>query len=145
MANYYDWIKVLHVLAVISWMVGMLYLPRLFVYHTRAKQEESAYGIFVEMERRLLKVIMAPAMIVTYVTGLMMAHVYGLHSLGDWFMVKFIAVLAMSGFHGYLSVCAKQFQQKSNRKTECFFRLINEVPAVLMTVILAMVIVKPFN
>lgn len=139
----YDWIKALHVIAVISWMAGMLYLPRLFVYHCEAEAGSKQSETFKIMERRLLKAIINPAMIVTWLAGLYLAWA-GHWYLSGWFHVKFTLVLVMSGIHGFLSRCVKDFAADRNQRSQKFYRIINEVPTLLMILIVIMVVVKPF-
>ncbi|MCP1829009.1 putative membrane protein [Bradyrhizobium sp. USDA 4518] len=139
----YAWVKALHIVAVISWMAGMLYLPRLFVYHCEAEVGSRQSETFKIMERRLLKGIINPAMIVTWLAGLFLVWA-GHWYLSGWFHVKFALVLAMSGIHGFLSRCVKDFAADRNQRTQKFYRIINEVPTVLMILIVIMVVVKPF-
>lgn len=139
----YDWIKALHVIAVISWMAGLLYLPRLMVYHCDAPAGSAQSETFKVMERRLLKAIMNPAMIVTWLAGLWLAW-DGSWYLAGWFHAKFALVLAMSGFHGALSRWVKDFAADANRRAPRFYRVANEVPTLLMIGIVILVIVKPF-
>ncbi|MFG1376460.1 protoporphyrinogen oxidase HemJ [Xanthobacter autotrophicus] len=139
----YSWIKALHVIAVISWMAGMLYLPRLMVYHCAAVAGSVQSETFKVMERRLLKAIMNPAMIVTWVAGLYLAYAGGWYMAG-WFHAKFALVLALSGFHGALSRWVRDFAQDQNTRPARFFRIANEVPTLLMVGIVILVVVKPF-
>ena len=139
----YDWIKVLHVIAILSWMAGLLYLPRLMVYHCDAPKGSPQSETFKVMERRLLKAIMNPAMIVAWLAGLWLAWDGGWLASG-WFHVKLALVLAMSGFHGALSRWVKDFAADANRRAPRFYRVANEVPTLLMIGIVIMVIVKPF-
>ncbi|MFT0859993.1 protoporphyrinogen oxidase HemJ [Ancylobacter sp. G4_0304] len=139
----YDWIKALHVIAVISWMAGMLYLPRLMVYHCAAEAGSVQSETFKVMERRLLKAIMNPAMIVTWLAGLWMVWEAGWYT-APWFHAKFALVLAMSGFHGALSRWVKDFAADRNTRPARFYRIANEVPTLLMIGIVVLVIVKPF-
>ena len=139
----YEWIKALHVIAVISWMAGLLYLPRLMVYHCDAPAGSAQSETFKVMERRLLKAIMNPAMIVTWLAGLWLAWDGGWY-LAGWFHAKFALVLAMSGFHGALSRWVKDFAADANRRAPRFYRVANEVPTLLMIGIVILVIVKPF-
>ncbi len=139
----YEWIKALHILAVIAWMSGMLYLPRLFVYHVAAAPGSQQSETFKVMERRLLKAIINPAMIVTWVAGLYLAyasHVFAAH----WMSAKFLLVIMMSGVHGFLSVCTRKFANDENSRSANFYRVINEVPTVLLILIVILVVVKPF-
>lgn len=139
----YEWIKALHVVAIISWMAAILYLPRLMIYHCSAEAGSVQSETFKVMERRLLKAIMTPAMIVAWGTGLFLAWKGG-WLLTGWFHVKFAAVLGMSAAHGFLAGQVRVFSQDRNRRPARFFRIINEVPTVLMLVIVVMVVVKPF-
>ncbi len=139
----YLWIKALHVIAVIAWMAGMLYLPRLFVYHCEAERGTSQSETFKIMERRLLRAIMTPAMIVVWLTGLYIAF------SGDWLRApwlhgKLLLVLAMSGVHGFLAAQVRAFAEDRNTRPARFYRILNEVPTVLMVAIVVLVIVKPF-
>jgi putative membrane protein len=139
----YDWLKAVHVLAVISWMAGMLYLPRLMVYHVDAAPGSVQSETFKIMERRLLKGIMNPAMIVTWVLGLYLAWAaFGFK--GGWLHGKILLVVLLSGVHGYLVGRVRDFAEDRNTKSGRFYRIINEVPAVLMVGIVILVIVKPF-
>ncbi len=139
----YNWVKVLHVLAIISWMAGMLYLPRLFVYHAGVEPGSATSQLFKVMERRLNTAIMIPAMIVAWLTGLWLAYEAGFFRQG-WFHGKLALVIAMSGVHGLLSARLRDFAQDCNQKTHRYFRILNEVPTVLMIGIVILVIVKPF-
>ena len=139
----YEWIKAFHVIAVISWMAGMLYLPRLFVYHVEAEKGSVQSETFKVMERRLLRGVINPAMIVTWVLGLYLAW-DGNWLMSGWFHVKFFLVLVMSGVHGMFSRWVREFGQDRNTRSQKFYRIINEIPTVLMIAIVIMVIVKPF-
>jgi putative membrane protein len=139
----YLWIKALHVIAVISWMAGMLYLPRLFVYHCEAEIGSKQSETFKVMERRLLKGIINPAIIVAWAAGLYLAWDGGWFPHA-WFHVKLTAAVVMSGVHGYFSRWQKAFAADRNQHSQKFFRIINEVPTILMILIVIMVIVKPF-
>ncbi|MGO4175647.1 protoporphyrinogen oxidase HemJ [Bosea sp. TAF32] len=139
----YEWIKAFHVVAVISWMAGMLYLPRLMVYHAEAQIGSIQSETFKIMERRLLKGIINPAMILTWVLGLYLSW-YGFAFKGGWLHAKLLLVLILSGIHGVLVKHVRAFAQDKNQKSPRYFRILNEVPAVLMLVIVILVIVKPF-
>jgi protoporphyrinogen IX oxidase len=139
----YEWIKALHVIAVISWMAGMLYLPRLFVYHCQAELGSKQSETFKIMERRLFKAIINPAMIVSWLAGLYLAWAGQLFSAG-WFHGKLLLVLILSGVHGMFSRYVKDFAADRNKHSEKFYRVINEVPTILMIGIVILVIVKPF-
>ena len=145
MEEYFLWYKVIHIVAVISWMAGLLYMPRLFAYHTRAKPRSEMDKTFQIMEERLLRIIMNPAMILTYIFGTVIAYIYGLQALGVWFHIKLSAVIGLSVFHGLLAKWRKEFARGENKKSEKFFRAVNEVPTILMVLIVVMVVVKPFE
>jgi len=139
----YGWIKALHVIAVISWMAGMLYLPRLFVYHCEAEIGSKQSETFKVMERRLLKAIINPAMIVTWLAGLYLAWA-GHWYLSGWLQLKFVLVLVLSAIHGFFVRCVRAFAADKNQRSQKFYRVINEVPTVLMIGIVILVVVKPF-
>jgi putative membrane protein len=139
----YLWLKAFHVIAVIAWMAGMLYLPRLFVYHCDAPKDSIQSETFKIMERRLLKAIINPAMIVTWVLGLILVWQGGWYASG-WLHAKVLLVLILSGVHGFLSRMVKDFAADRNTRPAKFYRLMNEVPTVLMIGIVILVIVKPF-
>ena len=139
----YDWLKALHVIAIIAWMAGMLYLPRLFVYHAAAKPGSEMSETFKVMERRLLRAIINPAMTAAWIFGLWMAwegDLWGQH----WFQAKLALVIAMSALHGYLSRWRLDFEKDDNRHSARFYRMVNEIPTVLLIGIVILVIVKPF-
>jgi protoporphyrinogen IX oxidase len=139
----YEWLKAFHIIAVIAWMAGMLYLPRLFVYHCDADIGSIQSETFKVMERRLLKAIINPAMIATWVFGLWLAWSGGWFS-APWLHVKLALVLAMSGVHGVLARYVKDFAVDRNRHSKKFYRIINEVPTVLMILIVLVVVLRPF-
>ena len=145
LASWREWITALHVISVIAWMAGMFYLPRLFVYHADATEGSPQSETFKVMERRLLRGIINPAMIATWLFGLMLVLTPGVIDWSEgWAWVKAASVLAMSGLHGFLSRCRKDFAADSNARPAKFYRAINEVPTVLVIIIVIMVIVKPF-
>lgn len=137
------WIKALHILAVIAWMAGMLYLPRLFVYHAGATVGTPQSETFKVMERRLLKGIMLPSMIITWAAGLWLAYSTFAFQ-GGWLHAKIALVVAMSGLHGYLSASARKFAEDRNVKSALHWRVMNEVPTVILVLIVILVVVKPF-
>jgi len=139
----YEWIKALHVIAVISWMAGMLYLPRLFVYHCEAEIGSKQSETFKIMERRLLRAIINPAMILTWLAGLYLAWSGHLFSAG-WLHGKLLLVIILSGVHGFFSRWVKYFAKDQNTRILSFYLIINEVPTVLMIGIVILVVVKPF-
>lgn len=139
----YDWLKALHVISVIAWMAGMLYLPRLYVYHCEATPGSTESETFKVMERRLLKAIINPAMGATWIFGVLIAWL-GHHWDQPWFWAKVILVLGMQGAHGGLARWQREFAEDRNRHSQRFYRFINEVPTLLMIGIVILVIVKPF-
>jgi putative membrane protein len=139
----YLWLKAFHVIAVIAWMAGMLYLPRLFVYHCDAPKDSIQSETFKIMERRLLKAIINPAMAVTWVLGLYLVWDGGWYRSG-WMHAKFALVLIMSGLHGVYVRRLKEFAADRNTRPAKYYRILNEVPTVLMIGIVILVIVKPF-
>lgn len=144
-ATHYLWFKALHLIAVISWMAGIFYLPRLYVYHAEAEKGSELSETLKIMERKLLKIIMNPAMIATWVLGLLMLHANPEIMTGQgWMHAKLTLVLCMSGFHGYLAYTRKIFLRDENKKTHKFYRKINEVPTLLMMAIVILAVVKPF-
>ena len=142
--NAYLAFKALHLIAVISWMAGLLYLPRIFVYHAEVKTDSEAYNIFTIMELRLMKYIMNPAMVATWIFGIWLVYLAG-HEIAMqlWMQIKLILVIILSGFHGFLSKCRKNFYNKVNSKTSKFFRIINEIPTVMLIIIIFLVIFMP--
>ena len=139
----YLWLKAFHAIAVIAWMAGMLYLPRLFVYHSETLKGSIQSETFKIMERRLLKAIINPAMIVTWVLGLYLVWDGGWYTSG-WMHAKFALVLIMSGLHGVYVSRLKDFAADKNTRPAKYYRILNEVPTVLMIGIVILVIVKPF-
>jgi putative membrane protein len=142
-SGYYLWFKSLHVIAVIAWMAAMLYLPRLFVYHCAAEKGSVQSETFKVMERRLLRAIMNPAMMVTWVVGLWLAWDAFSFS-GGWLHAKIALVLLLSGVHGYFSKAVRMFAEDANTKSSRHWRMMNEVPTVIMIAVVILVIVKPF-
>jgi putative membrane protein len=140
---FYPWLKAFHIMAVIAWMAGMLYLPRLFVYHCETAPGTAEYERFKVMERKLMRVIINPSMIAVWILGLLLAETQGVWSQ-PWFHAKLLLVIALSGLHGMLSRWRRDFEHARNAKTQRFFRIVNEVPAVLMAGIVILVVVKPF-
>ena len=137
------WLKALHVFAVISWMAGLLYLPRLFVYHCAAEKGSVQSGTFKVMEQRLFRLIMNPAMVVVWVTGPWLAWAQGMYH-DRWLMAKFALVIALTGYHHALGYWRKDFAADRNVRGQRFYRYANEVPTLLMVGIVILVIVKPF-
>ena len=140
---YYDIIKSFHLVAVISWMVGLLYLPRLFVYHNDTKYNTDLDQIFLLMENRLLKIIMMPAIVLTYVLGFTLVYYNNYLITEYYFILKIFFVLFLTIFHLYLSRLYKSFEKGYRIKTTIFYKKINEIPTILMIIIILLVIVKP--
>ena len=143
-SEYQLWIKAVHVIFVIFWMVGMFYLPRLYVYHCQVSPNSEADETFKVMERKLLRVIMNPAMAVSFITGilLILATSAGAPGTGYWMHIKLALVLAMAALHGMLASYRKAFVRGENQKSEQFFRCLNEVPTTLVIIIVLLVVVK---
>ena len=141
----YEWVKALHVVSVIAWMAGMMYLPRLFVYHAESTVGSDKSETFKVMERRLYRGIITPAMLATWIFGLWLAFGFGIvdFSMG-WMWLKAAMVIALSGVHGWYGSLLRTFQQDRNTRTHKFFRAINEIPFIIAIVIVIAVIVKPF-
>jgi len=143
--HHYDWVKAFHVIAIISWMAGMLYLPRLYVYHATADKGSELSEMLKIMERKLLRMIINPAMILAWLLGLSMIYANPtMLTSGKWLHVKLTAVILLQIFHALLSRWRKAFLKDENTYTAGFYRKVNEIPAVLMVIIVIMVIVKPF-
>ena len=138
-----EWVKALHVISVIAWMAGLLYLPRLFVYHSVAETGSVQSETFKVMERRLLRAIVNPAMIATWAFGLWLAW-RGFAFTGGWLHAKILLVLLLSGLHGYLAGAVRRFAEDRNDKPARHWRIVNEAPTVLMILIVILVVVKPF-
>jgi putative membrane protein len=143
MLAYYDWIKAAHVISIIAWMAGMLYLPRLFVYHARAPKGSELSETFKVMERRLLRGIINPAMVAAWIFGLLMVWL-GDHWREGWLHAKLALVIVMQIVHAGLSRWRRDFAKDANTHSDRFYRMVNEVPTVLLIGIVILVIVKPF-
>jgi putative membrane protein len=145
LSEYYRWIKAFHIIAMIAWMAGMFYLPRLYVYHTQVEKGSAQSELFKVMERRLLRFIINPAMIVTIIFGILLLVTPNLIDWSaGWIHIKLAAVVLLTGFHGFLAKWRKAFERDANIHSEGFYRKMNEVPTILMIVIVIMVVVKPF-
>jgi protoporphyrinogen IX oxidase len=145
MGDLYSWIKALHVISVIAWMAGMFYLPRLYIYHVAAPVGSPQSETFKVMERRLLRAIINPAMVATFIFGIWMLVLLGTSVWSQgWWHVKLTMLVLMSAYHGLIARWRRDFEADSNRRSAKFYRFANEVPTVLMIVIVIMVIVKPF-
>ena len=142
--NSYLLLKSLHLIAVISWMAGLLYLPRIFVYHVENYEKEEVTNIFEVMERRLYNFIMRPAMVLTWLFGLFLIHLNGIESFSNlWLQIKFVLVIILTGYHEYLGKCLRSLKDRTNNKTAKFFRIINEIPTILLIFIVFIVVFKP--
>ncbi len=145
LASAYPWVKALHLISVIAWMAGLLYLPRLFVYHCDAAPGSAQSATFKTMERRLLRGIMTPAMIAVYVFGIALALTPGIVDWGSgWIHAKLALVVALTGYHGALGRWRGAFAVDANTRPARFYRLANEVPTAVMVGIVILVVVKPF-
>ena len=141
----YLWLKVVHILAVISWMAGLFYLPRLFVYHTTQVVGSDADALFKLMEQRLMMVIMRPAAAVALVAGVATAYAAGFGWGEKWLLLKLLGVVGLCFYHGLLEKHLAAFARGDRLKSERYFRLINEVPTLLLIWIVILVVVKPFS
>lgn len=145
LVEHYLIIKSLHLISVIAWMAGLFYLPRLFVYHADLPKQSETAALFKIMERRLLRIIMNPAMIATWIFGLLLIAGSGPSIFKEgWMHLKLTAVILMTGVHHILSAKRKAFEQDQNTKSAKYYRILNEVPTVLLIIIVFAVIVKPF-
>ena len=144
LADYIDWFLAFHIIAVIAWMSGMLYLPRLFVYHTETQPGSEGSERFKVMERRLLRGIINPSMIAVWILGPLLAWLTGAY-LDTWLQIKFVLVIILSGMHGFFVRCWRDFEADRNTRSARFYRIANEVPALLMVAIVILVVVKPFS
>jgi protoporphyrinogen IX oxidase len=139
----YEWVKALHVISIIAWMAGLLYLPRLMVYHAVSEPGSQQSETFKIMERRLLKAIMTPAMVASWLFGLWAMWETQAWTQG-WFHAKLFLVLLMSAFHGFCAVWVREFADDRRRRRQRFYRFANEFPTLLMVAIVILVIVRPF-
>ena len=142
--NSYLLFKSLHLIAVISWMAGLLYLPRIFVYHVENINDQNSTNIFKTMEKKLYFYIMMPAMILSWIFGLILISIVGFDILSaTWIQLKLIFVVLLTFYHFYLGQCLKKFTFEQNNKTSKFFRIINEIPTILLILIVFIVVFKP--
>ncbi|MDC0454514.1 protoporphyrinogen oxidase HemJ [Candidatus Pelagibacter sp.] len=142
--NSYLLFKSLHLIAVISWMAGLLYLPRIFVYHVENKDKKEATDIFEVMEKRLFFYIMRPAMILTWIFGLILIYLNGIEIFSQlWMQIKIVLVILLSGYNDYLRKCLVSLKNNSNTRSAKFFRIINEIPTVMLIFVVFLVIFKP--
>ena len=141
MINVYLFIKAIHIISFTAWMAGMFYLPRIFVYHSEKNLEISTYNKFLVMERKLIKIIMTPAMLATWFLGFALILIN--NSIELWLLIKIFLVILMSACHGFFIKCYKDFYNKKNRYNHKFFRVINEIPTLLLVIIVFFVVFKP--
>jgi putative membrane protein len=139
----YLWLKAAHIVVVIAWMAGMLYLPRIFVYHAGVEKTSDTSQLFKVMEARLLRYIMTPAMIAVWISGLWLAWWGGFYRSG-WLHTKIALVLVLSGLHGFLSQRVRKFSEDRNQSSQKFYRVVNEIPTVILIGIVILVVLKPF-
>ena len=140
MGNVYQWVKIFHVMFVVAWMAGLLYLPRIFVYHSMDETTSETSNVFKLMEKRLYYFIMYPSALIVWITGIYMAYVLGLYG---WLVIKFLFVIVLTLYHVNLGRYLNDFANDKNKKKTRFFRMINEIPFVIMFIILVFVIIKP--
>ena len=142
--NLYLLFKSLHLIAVVAWMAGLLYLPRIFVYHVENNEKKEATDIFEVMEKRLFFLIMRPAMILTWVFGLVLIYLNGLEIFSQlWFQIKIVLMIFLSAYNGYLGRCLDALKNSSNTRSAKFFRIINEIPTVILIIVVFLAIFKP--
>jgi len=142
--NSYLLFKSLHLIAVVSWMAGLLYLPRIFVYHVKNKEKKEATDIFILMEKRLYNYIMRPAMMLTWAFGLVLIYLIGFEVfLNLWMQIKIVLVVLLSIYHEYLGKCLLALKDGTNLKSSKFFRIINEIPTAILIIVVFIVIFKP--
>lgn len=145
LVDYYRWLLAFHIIAVMFWMAGMYYLPRLFVYHAEALENATAHDMFPVMEEKLLRIIMTPAMLAAWVLGLLLIFAGGHWPLGDvWLLAKLSAVLVLTGYHGFLAKQRKILATGVLVRPSRFYRMINEIPPILTVIIVILVVVQPF-
>ena len=141
MSNTYLFLKAVHIISFTAWMAAMFYLPRIFVYHSDKKLDLSTYKKFLIMEKKLIKIIMTPAMLVTWLLGFALVLINNSTEL--WVLIKMFFVLSLSACHGFFIKCYKDFYNKKNKYNDKFFRIINEVPTFLLVIIVFLVVFKP--
>ena len=142
--NSYLLFKSLHLIAMVSWMAGLLYLPRIFVYHVESKEKKIITDVFEVMERRLFYYIMRPAMILTWVFGLVLIHFNGIEIFSQlWMQIKIVLVILLSAYNDYLGRCLIALKNSSSTKSAKFFRIINEIPTVILIIVVFLAIFKP--
>ena len=145
MSNFYEWLRAAHLIAVIFWMAGLLYLPRLYVYHSQAKVGGEMDGALKVQERNLLRIIMNPAMIVSLILGLFLLSTRVDALSGQiWLWLKLLLVFGLIGYHGFLAADRKKFEQGERPRSEKFYRMINEIPAVIVIFVVILAVIEPF-
>ena len=141
MTNIYLFIKAIHIISFTAWMAGMFYLPRIFVYHSEKRLDINTYKKFLIMEKKLINIIMTPAMLATWLLGFILILIYD--NIELWVLIKIFFVILMSACHGFFIKCYKNFYNKTNKYDDKFFRIVNEIPTFLLVVIVFLVIFKP--
>jgi len=142
--NTYLLFKSLHLIAVVSWMAGLLYLPRIFVYHVENKEKKQATDIFEVMERKLFFYIMRPAMIIAWVFGLVLIYLKGIEIFAQlWFQIKIVLIVLLSAYNDFLGKCLVSLKNSTNKRSAKFFRIINEIPTVILIIVVFLAIFKP--
>ena len=142
--NFYLTIKALHLIAVISWMAGLLYLPRIYVYHVENSQNKDVINIFQVMEKRLYFYIMRPAMILTWIFGIILIHLNGVEIFSElWLQIKLVLVILLSIYNEYLGKCLYSLKNGTNTRSSKYFRIINEIPTIILILVVFIVIFKP--
>ena len=141
MTNIYLFIKAVHIISFTAWMAGMFYLPRIFVYHSEKKLDINTYRKFLIMEKKLIKIIMTPAMLATWLLGFALILIS--NNIEVWVLFKIIFVILMSACHGFFIKCYKDFYNRTNKHSDKFFRIVNEIPTILLTIIVLLVVFKP--
>ncbi len=140
---YYLWLKTAHFIAIIGWMIGLLYLPRLFAYHANAAVGSDTDATFQHMERNLLRLLLVPCLIVVFITGILLIIAIG-GKIGGWLHAKLLLVIALAGLHGVMSRQRKKFQRGENTKSAAYFRTVSYVATLIAVIIVALAILKPF-
>lgn len=143
MSNFYLTIKSLHIISFTAWMAGMFYLPRIFVYHSDKNIDVKTYKKFLLMERKLIKIIMNPALILTWLFGILLILSSNYETIELWLIIKLLLVFLMSGTHGFYSYCHRLFQNNQNIYSSKFYRFINEIPTILLILIVFLVVFQP--
>ena len=142
--NSYLLFKSLHLIVVVSWMAGLLYLPRIFVYHVENKEKKEATELFEVMETRLFFYIMPPAMILTWIFGLILIYLHGIEIFSQlWFQIKIVLLIVLSAYNDYLGKCLVALKNSTNTRSAKFFRIINEIPTVILIIVVFLAIFKP--